>query len=277
MSVPESDRALFLALAELHRRHLGNGGVGASASDILTGYELRGFSQNGEDGVLAEILARIGTAGRRFVEFGIESGREGNCVLLADVLGWAGAFLEPDPHHFALLEAKYAGTPRVLTRNVAVTPQNVEPLFDELDVGAELDVLSIDVDGQDYWIWQALSRYRPRVVVIEYNSALPLDRHLVQPIGSAQRWDGTDYFGASLGALEALAAGKGYRLVHTDLAGCNAFFVRQDLGPGRFPVGEEVPRRSLPNYYLSGIRHPVDPQARPYLDLQAGELRALER
>ncbi len=93
-------------------------------------------------------------------------------MFLADVLGWQGLFIEPDEASYSELAAKYAAG-RVQTVNAAVTPQNVESLFAAAGVPAEPDVLSIDVDGQDYWIWEALEAHRPRVVVIEYNAVLP--------------------------------------------------------------------------------------------------------
>ncbi len=204
----------------------------------ITEFELRCFSQHGEDGVIAELLARVGIAARFFIEFGVETGREGNCVFLADVLGWEGLFIEPDEGAYPGLAAKYATAEGIRTVNAAVTPDNVEELFAQASVPLEPDVLSIDVDGEDYWIWEAIEAYRPRVVVIEYNAVLPPGRQLVQPLGHPEAWDGTDYFGASLDALTALADRKGYRLAHTDLAAINAFFVRNDL------AGEAAPART---------------------------------
>jgi len=103
-----------------------------------------------------------------------------------------------------------------------VTPENIESVFGEAGVPPEPDLLSIDVDGPDYWIREALEAYRPRVLVIEYNSGLPPGRQLVQPRTYAEPWDGTNYFGASLDALCALGERKGYRLVHTDQAAVDA-------------------------------------------------------
>jgi hypothetical protein len=263
----EADRAIFLSIAELRRRYAAE--APSAPAGALTGSELRCFSQHGEDGVLAEILIRIGIKRAYFVEFGIEHGREGNCVCLADVLGWQGLFIEPDQASYAELAAKYASG-RVKTLNAAVTPQNVERLFASAGVPAEPDVLSIDVDGQDYWIWEALEAHRPRVVVIEYNAVLPPGQQLVQPADNDWRWQGTDYFGSSLDALCALAERKGYRLVHTDLAAINAFFVRTDLGNGVLPRPDEVPRRHQPNYFMQGYRHPQDPHGHGYLDLSTG-------
>lgn len=270
----ESDRAVYLALAELRRRdeEIDAGPSPHTEDGPLTPFELRVFSQNGEDGVLSEILRRIGAGERFFVEFGIESGREGNCVYLADVSGWRGLFIEPDADLFAELERKYRTDPGVQTVTARVTPSNVEELFSRAAVPAEPDVLSIDIDGQDYWVWEALSAYKPRVVVVEYNSALDPGRRLVEPPGGGHGWDGTAYTGASLDALCSLATAKGYRLVHTELAALNAFFVRADLAAGRFPDNDRVPRRASPNYFLGGYEHPPDRANRPYRDLDAGDV-----
>lgn len=243
-------------LQELRRQP----GEPAAAAD-LTGYEFQVCSQNGEDGVLAEILRRIGVAERTFVEFGVETGTEGNCVALADVAGWSGLFIEADPGAHHHLHQKYRWSEAVRTLHAAVTPQNVEKLFAERDVPQRPDVLSIDIDGGDYWVWQAVEAYQPRVVVIEYNSALDPRQRLVQP-ADWPGWDGTDFFGASLGALVELAGRKGYRLVHCELAGVNAFFVHAGE-KGEFPATEDVQRRG-PNYYLGAFGHPPSDRSRRY-------------
>lgn len=257
--------AVYAALPEYTRRLrlVGTEPGEPAAEAALTGYEYQLFSQNGEDGVLAEILRRVGVTGRWFVEFGVESGREGNCVALADVAGWQGLFLESDPDAHHHLHHKYRWSDDVRTLHAAVTPQNVQELFAQMGVPERPDVLSIDIDGGDYWVWQAVEAYRPRVVVIEYNAALSPHERLVQPPGSPG-WDGTDFFGASLGALVELAGRKGYRLVHCELAGVNAFFV--DTGEAAasdaFPAAEDVRRRG-PNYYLGSFGHPPgDPDRR---------------
>ena len=151
--------------------------------------------------------------------------------------------------------ASTTGNPRVTTLHAAVEPDTVEALFERAGVAEEPDVVSIDVDGNDYWIWRALDRFRPRVVVIEYNGALDVREPRVMPYAPGFAWDGTTGYGASLAALEQLGAEKGYRLVHTELAGVNAFFVRTDLAGG-LPEGDAVPRRSA-NHALMGLDHPA--------------------
>ncbi len=270
----QTDRGAYLALSELEDRHAkidtlpGQPPVAAP----LTSFELRVFSENGEDGVLAEILRRIGAPARYFVEFGIESGREGNCVYLADAAGWQGLFMESDHELFAALQGKYAAHDQIRTLRAQVSGQNVENLFTQAGVPTEPDVLSIDIDGQDYWIWKAIENHQPRVVIIEYNSALDPRRRLVQPEDPGYAWDGTDYYGASLGALQALAQGKGYRLVHTELSGNNAFFVRGDVAGDVFGAPADVAVRAAPNYHLRGAHHPAAGPGRRYLDLDSGKL-----
>lgn len=247
-----TDRSTLAAVAELSGRW--DADSVSNDAEPLTRFERRAFSQNGEDGVILEILRRIESREGFFVEFGIDGGHEGNCVLLADVLGWRGLFIEADPEAHASLERKYRAIDRVETVRAAVTPATVEGLFEAADVPREPDVVSIDIDGNDLWVWEALNRFEPRLVIVEYNSALDPRGRLVQPCEPERGWDGTDSFGASLGALEALAARKGYRLVHTELTGVNAFFVREDLAAS-FPAADRVPRRGV-NIFLTGFSHP---------------------
>jgi hypothetical protein len=127
-------------------------------------------------------------------------------------------------------------------------------------------VLSIDVDGNDYYVWRAVDVVQPALVIIEYNGSLPLKKRLVQPLMN-EPWKGTDYFGASLGALVSLGAEKGYFLAHTDLAGLNAFFVHERYRDS-FRDLTTIPQRTA-NYELIGIVHPPDRGTREYIDLDA--------
>jgi hypothetical protein len=233
----------------------------------LTPCEYRVFSQHGEDGIIAEIVRRIGPAcPRSFVEFGAGAGTAGNTIFLADVLGWQGLFIEPAADDFALLESKYQANDRVKTICAFVGPENINELLQRGDLRGGIGVLSIDVDGNDYYVWQAITVAEPALIVIEYNGALPLKKRLVQPLMNAP-WTGTDYFGASLGALVSLGAEKGYFLAHTDLAGLNAFFVHERYRDA-FRDLTTIPQRTA-NYELIGIVHPHDRGEREYIDLDA--------
>lgn len=245
---------VYANLAELTRRY--------GPAPGLAGFELKVFAQNGEDGVLAEIFHRVGVESRFFVEFGVGAGREGNAVLLADVYGWSGVFIEGDTSEFASLQYKYMRLDRVCTRRDIVTAENIETILSECDVPAVFDLLSVDIDSNDYWVWRSIERYKPRVVVCEYNGALDPAIPATQPYTPTVPWDGTEYFGASLKALQDLGARKGYTLVHTDLTGTNAFFVLDDLA-GAFTDCFPVPaRRSVPGF--TDFRHRPDHVGRSY-------------
>lgn len=246
---------IYANLATLAARH--------GAGPGLAGHELKVFSQNGEDGVLAEIFSRIGATNQWFVEFGIGGGLEGNSVLLADVHRWSGLFIEGSPELHDQLSWKYAGIDEVSTLQALVDAENVEALFESVGVPTDLDLLSIDIDGNDYWVWQAITRFRPRVVICEYNGMIDPRQRLVQPYDPTRGWDGTEHYGASLAALDELAVTKGYRLVHTDLTGTNAFFVRDEFAD-HFADCEPVRHRRA-TVAFTDFRHQPDRLGRAYV------------
>ena len=178
-------------------------------------FEKKKYSQNGEDGIIESIFKHIGTKNKMFVEIGVGDGTENNTRNLAEQ-GWKGRWLSlPPVKHIP------SGVEFVVAK---VTAENVNSLFGNLP--KDLDLLSIDIDGNDYWVWKALETVSPRVMVMEYNAFLP------PPIARTIRYDPdfnwafTDYFGASLCALDKLARSKGYSLLCCDSRGVNAFFVK---------------------------------------------------
>ena len=222
----------------------------------LTLYELSVFSQNGEDGVLQEIFQRIGTTNKFFIEVGA-SPNESNALLLADISGWQGMIFDASESESEGLATKYSSSDRVVVVGAFVTTDNVNSLLSGDGVPAAPDLLSLDIDGNDYWVWSALEVVRPRVVVIEYNAHIAPSRMAVQAYDPTTAWDGTSVFGASVSSLRRLASAKGYRLVHSDSSGINLIFVDEStLKPdANFLPEDEVVTR-VPNYYLYGLRHP---------------------
>lgn len=216
--------------------------------------EYRIFSQNGEDGILNEILRNIDVENLFFVEFGVGDGWSCNTRLLAEVFGWRGTFIEVEREDFSKLQARYKNCNRVTTLCDKITPENINDLFRKAKVPQEFGVLSIDIDGQDYWVWQALDQFfSPAVVIIEVNLDFGLERPVTEAQGTEQT-SLTETFGASIRSLEKLGNSKGYELVHIDLAGVNAFFVhRQRLKSVEF---KGITDRS-PNYGLRGTFHDV--------------------
>lgn len=216
---------------------------------LSAGYKV--FSQNQEDGMIAEVFRRIGTASRSFIEFGIEDGLECNSTFLL-LQGWSGAWIEGSADSADRARRAFASYP-VQVLNQIVTATNADALITELAGNQRLDFLSIDTDTLDYWLWQAIKTVKPRLVVIEYNATWPPSVRKTVTNDPNMVWDGTNFMGASLGALEALGREKGYSLVGCSLAGVNAFFVRDDLVDDRFcaPFTAEN-HYEPPRYDLSG-------------------------
>ncbi len=202
----------------------------------LVRHGYRNFSQFEEDGMIDEALHRVGTSSRFFVEFGCGPGLENNTLALL-LQGWKGLWIEADPIHCAGVREEFRepiASGQLVLLEEMVTAENVEELFARGGVPPEPDVLSIDIDGNDYWVWKAIGRHRPRLTVIEYNASLGRSARVVRPYHPLERWDGSTCTGASLGALEDLGREKGYALVGCCTAGVNAIFVRSDLVEDRF-------------------------------------------
>lgn len=189
------------------------------------------FSQNDEDGIIAEVLSRIGASSRIFVEIGVGSGVENNTRLLLET-GWTGLWLEGDPTCASTIRTilgSHIEAGRLSLVQTLVTRDNVTGLVDGYLNGREIDLLSIDIDHNTSYVWAALRHLRPRLTVVEYNAHFPPHTNWEIPYDPQGSWRGTVRFGASLKALERIGSDMGYRLVGCDLNGVNAFFVRADL------------------------------------------------
>src|ERR1700722_393215 len=220
----------------------------------LSLFELSVFSQNGEDGIIHEIFRKIGSLNHTFVEIGA-SPNEANSVLLADVFGWSGTFFDVSPSEISGLRSKYSNSDRVNVVEAFVTPSNIANLLRDASCPEGFDFLSIDVDGNDYWLWEAVEPCRPRVVVIEYNSAKGSQVNSVNKYQS-ESWDGTTDFGATLSAMIDLGDRLGYQLVHAETTGVNLFFVRKDQFQENDFLSPSEVRTRIPNFYLYGLHHP---------------------
>ena len=231
-----------------------SGGEGADVDWIadLAAHAVSVYSQGGEDGVLLRIFERIGVRHRAFVEFGAWDGRHwSNTANLRLHHGWQGLLME--------------GSDRAdgeLVRRERVDAENVEALFRRYAVPRDFDLLSIDIDGNDYWVWRALEAWVPRVVVVEYNVFFRPDQARTIAYDAEHEWDKGRfglYHGASLAAFEKLGRAKGYALVHTDAWCPNAIFVRREELPedARLPSLASLTRWDWPEQSY------VEPTPRP--------------
>src|SRR4051812_29152578 len=220
----------------------------------LARFGYKAYSQSDEDGIIAEIFRRIGTPNRSFVEIGVGNGLECNTLWLL-IQGWRGLWIEAEGRHCAAIRAshrQWLGTGALRLAQAAATAENVESLIDQRQPG-DVDLLSVDIDYNDYWVWAAIESIRPRAVAIEYNAAWPPPAAITVAYDPAAGWKGDSHFGASLCALANLAARKGYKLVGCNLAGVNAFFVRDDLAGDIFLApGSAEEHHDPPRYSLAG-------------------------
>jgi hypothetical protein len=234
----------------------------------LLRYGFKVYSQSDEDGIIQEIFNRVGTRNRIFVEFGVESGIECNSVKLL-VEGWRGLWLDAGTKHVAQIRTHFRTfiDDRRLTANEAfVVAENINSLLEQGGVTGEIDFLSIDIDNNDYWVWKEITAIKPRVVAIEYNATLRPPMSLVVPYDPERRWDGTNYFGASLEALVRLGRDKGYQIVGCNFSGANAFFVCEDIAEDLFvePATAEE-HYEPPRYFFAMLRGGHRPHPGQYI------------
>jgi hypothetical protein len=213
----------------------------------LERYERKIYSQNGEDGVLSAIFTTIGTTNRTFVEFGCGDATECNTAYLLEQ-GWQRLLMD---------SGGASRNPKATIQQEMITAENINALFAKHAVSHSFDLLSIDIDGNDYWVWRAITAH-PRVVVIEYNAHVPPQESRVIVYDPSFRWNGSDYYSASLRALAELGWQKGYTLVYCERTGTNAFFIANDALPPAFtpPPLESIFRP--PNFLGRGLRHRPD-------------------
>jgi hypothetical protein len=227
------------------------------------------YSQHDEDGIIQEIFRRIGVSERTFIEFGVETGIECNTAKLL-VEGWRGLWIEANAQAckgIASIFEPFLKDRRLTLAQSVVTTENINSLIEKSGLKDEVDLLSIDIDFNDYWIWRAIGTVKPRVVVIEYNAGLHPPLSLTVPYQPNRSGDGTNYFGASLAALVRLGRQKGYRVVGCNISGSNAFFVRDDLCADHFitPATAEEHYEPPRHFFSLLLAGPSAPRPGPYV------------
>lgn len=197
----------------------------------LLAYGKNSTSEHGEDGVIKRIFDIIGAQSRWCVELGALNGVHGSNVWqLIKNEGWSGVLIEADQTYFEKLQQEFFETSGVTCVHAFVSfegPQSLDNLFAKTSLPKEFDLFSLDIDGNEYHLWDSLQRYRPRVMIVEFNPSIPNDVEFIQPR------DMSVFQGSSLRAFVELGKRKGYELIAANEV--NAFFVLKELFP-RFGI-----------------------------------------
>lgn len=195
------------------------------------------LSDSDEDGITLAIFREAGVSNSRFVEIGCGA-NGGNSGFLARELGWSGLMVDQNLEMVAIARARF-NAERVNVVQSWVTRETVNDLLEEHGAVGEIDLLSIDIDGNDYWVWEAIEACSPRLAIIECNERFGPDRAVAVPYDPdfERHRDSRIYYGASLAAMVHLGRRKGYRLVAMEPYGPNAYLLRDDIAPA-IPAAE---------------------------------------
>ena len=201
----------------------------------LADHEFQVFSQWGEDGIIRFLVDQVKVKEKVFIEFGVENYREANTRFLVMHDNWTGLVIDSNSDNIASVRSSMVSWRHGLRAVCAtITRDNINSLITQQGIGGDIGLLSIDIDGNDYWVWQAIDAVRPDIVVVEYNHRFGADLAVTVPYDENFRRGEQHpniYFGASLRALVMLGDSKGYAFVGCNSNGVNAFFVRRDCMP----------------------------------------------
>jgi hypothetical protein len=223
------------SLGRIENRQL----FGLDASQIADS-QFSVFSQWGEDGIIQHLLRQVPVSRKVFIEFGVENYTESNTRFLLVKDNWAGLVIDGSQSNIDFIKKDGIYWRHNLKAVQAfITRDNINALISSSGLSGDVGLLSIDIDGNDYWIWDAIDVVSPAIVVIEYNSRFGPEKAVTIPYDanfSRSSAPGAGiYYGASLSGLANLARRKGYALVGSNSAGNNAFFVKRTLKPETLP------------------------------------------
>ena len=231
---------------------------------IPHGYKV--YSQCEEDGMIAEIFERIGTTNKVFVEFGIGDGLENNSLTLL-FQDWKGLWIEGSENAVSNIHKYFApiierGDLKI--ENAFITKDTIDGLISDNISDKEIDLLSVDIDGNDWYVFDAIKTLSARVIVFEYNAKFMPPLRFCMDYDAEYVRKGDDCFGVSLQFITDAMEPKGYSLVGCNLSGANAFFVRNDLLGDKFEAPYTAKYHFEPaRYYLTQFAsgHPASYQS----------------
>ena len=216
-----------------------------NALSKLNDYEYKIFSQWGEDGIIQKLINSIEIPNKTFIEFGIQDFVESNCRYLLKKSNWSGMVIDANLRDINSLKSSEEYWKNGLTAiHSFIDRDNINNIFKNGGISGDIGLLSVDIDGVDWWVLDAIDSVSPRILIVEYNSNFGSSRPITVPYDPlfnrlTKHFSGI-YYGASLSAFDYLAKNKGYVLVGTNSNGSNAFFVRGDVFPNSGLVAKTV-------------------------------------
>lgn len=204
------------------------------AKNSISENEFRAFSQWGEDGIIQYLIRNINISRKIFIEFGVQNYTESNTRFLLINNNWSGLVIDGGSDYITYIKNDPIYWQYNLKAvNSFITRDNINQIFLDNGIQGEIGLLSVDIDGNDYWVWEAINSVNPAIVVSEYNFRFGATRAVTVPYDAGfvrtKAHHSNIYYGASLKALCILANKKGYSFVGCNSTGNNAFFVRNDL------------------------------------------------
>ena len=203
------------------------------------------FSQWGEDGIINWLISKLPSIPKKFIEFGVENYQESNTRLLLYLHNWQGLVIDSSNDHIQDIKAQDISWRYQLNAvSSHITKDNINQLLEKNGMTSDIGLLSIDIDGNDYYVWQSIDIIKPVIVVVEFNAVLGDIHSITVPYNPdffrTKAHYSNLYFGASLMALIDLGKEKGYTFVGTNTNGVNAFFIRNDFASEITPLLSSV-------------------------------------
>lgn len=227
----QAEKAVLLSAMSIR-----NGNRKQEVIPSLAAIEYSVSSQWGEDGILDWLIEKTPGLKSVFVEIGTQDYRESNTRYLLQNRNWTGYIFEGNEADVkAIQSSSIAWRHDLRIKQAFVTRENIQSTLRSQDVPENPGLLSLDIDGNDYWVWEAMEGIRPGLVVLEYNSCfgdlLPLAVPYQANFRRSPSLGGNIYFGASIQAMIHLSQKKGYEFLGTGSNGCNSYYIRKDLAP----------------------------------------------
>lgn len=228
----------------------------------LADVEFRVFSEWGDDGIIQWLIHNISIPNKTFIEFGVKDYRESTTRFLMMNNNWSGFVMDGSERNISKIKtSEYYCRYELNATSAFIDCDNINGLISSQSFDRTVGLLHIDLDGNDYWIWEKISVIAPVIVIVEYNSIFGIEKAITVPYDKnfhrTKAHHSNLYFGASLKALYLLAKQKGYSFIGCNSSGNNAYFIKNEA------LNEVVRELSLEEgYVLSKFRESRDPNGR---------------